>query len=259
MAILMSKNIKPSDVPVRKKRTLDLMVEEKPVRPVYILKSQRARDKLIKTCEKFIRSSMEYKDYMDFLKSHLNFNRCAVLSNVINGNGKKYSIEIHHTPFTLYDLVDIEITRRELMSEPIEVLQIAESIMEIHYDGLVGLIPLSKTQHELVHSFKCFIPLQHIYQDYQRYYELYEDYIEQAEHIKKKIDTIVQMSLQCDKIQSESVPTFTYLNVDGFDFPEVPEEWRETLAVTRAELAAIDEAELKKREKEAKESKKKQN
>lgn len=231
---------------------MSFSINEKPMRPVYTIGSETERDRLISTCEKYIRSSMEYRDYIAFLKDHLDFGRCAVLSNVINGNGKKYSIEIHHEPFTLYDLVDIEIMRRETEKLPIEVLPICESVMALHYDGLVGLIPLSKTQHELIHSSKCFIPLQHIYQDYHKYYENFEEYIESAEHIKKKIDVKVRLSMQCNKIQSESLPEYVYLDVDGFGFPELPDEWKDAMNASRKDLALAEKAEKKKKDKEEK-------
>ena len=34
-------------------------------------------------------------------------------------NGKKYSIEIHHAPFTLFELVDIVLTKKEKLNEKI--------------------------------------------------------------------------------------------------------------------------------------------
>ena len=254
--VLMSKNVQPDNVPTRPKRTLQITVDEMPQRKVYVLKSQRDRDKLIKTCEKFIRSSMEYRDYMKFLRDNLNYNKCAILNNVSKGNGKKYSIEIHHEPFTLYDLVDIEITRREVTGEPIEVLRIAESVMELHYDGLVGLIPLTKTAHELIDSYKTFIPLQHIYQDYHKYYEQFEEYIDICEHIKKKIEVKIKLSLQCDKLQSDIAPEFVYLDVDGFNFPRIPDEWVDEVSITRADLAKEEEAKAKEEQKKKKEAKK---
>ena len=246
MAMMMSKNLHAGSTPRRGKKTLSLSITDKPVRPIYPIKSESERDRFISICEKFIRSSMEYREYMAFLKDKMDFNRCAVLSNVINGNGKKYSIEIHHEPFTLYDLVDIEIMRRETEHLPIEILPIAESVMCLHYVGIVGLIPLSKTQHELIHSSKCFIPLQHIYQDYDKYYEKFEEYIEEAEHIKKKLDVKIQLSLECSKIQSDSEPEYVYLNVDGFNFPEVPEEWKEAISKSRKDLAIAEKEEQKK-------------
>lgn len=235
--------------PIRAKRTMDIHIDEKPIRPVYITKSNAARDKFIKLCEKNIRGSLEYRKWTRFLKENMEFNRCAVLPSIITGNGKKYSIEIHHEPFTLYDLVDIEITKRELHDQPLNVNAIAKSVMALHYDGLVGLIPLSKTQHELIDVHKVFIPLQHIYQDYHKYYEEYEDYININEHIKKKIDVKVALSLKCDAIQSDAAsPEFTYLDVEGFKFPELSEDLRELVSADRSMLARAE----KEAEKEAK-------
>ena len=213
------------------------------------INKSKDRDKFVKRIERIVRGSMEYKDYIKFLKEHIGLDSCIFFQKVTNGNKnkqKRISIEIHHEPFTLYDLVDIEIMRREAEHLPIEMLPIAESVMCLHYDGLVGLIPLSKTQHELIHSSKCFIPLQHIYQDYDKYYEKFEEYIEEAEHIKKKLDVKIQLSLECSKIQSDSEPEYVYLNVDGFNFPEVPEEWKEAISKSRKDLAIAEKEEQKK-------------
>ena len=247
MAVLMSK-MDPNKIPKRRQRTVSFTITERPERIVYPLKNETERDKLINTCEKFIRSSMEYRDYISFLKTKMDFNRCAVLKNVISGNGKKYTIEVHHEPFTLYDLVDLEILKMEANHTPLSLMAISEAVMELHYEGKVGLIPLSKTQHELVHSGKCFIPLQQIFQDYDKYYEEYEEYIEKAEHIKNKIDVKVRLSMECSgKIQTESLPEYVYLNVDGFEFPEIPDEWRDIANLTRKDLAVAEKAANKKK------------
>ena len=239
--------------PVRAKRTLDIHVEEKAVRPVYIVKSNNARDKFIKQCERVIRTSLEYRKWTKFLKENMEFNRCAVLPAIVSGNGKKYSIEIHHEPFTLYDLVDIEITKREMHDMPLNINAIAKSVMALHYDGLVGLIPLSKTQHELIDVHKVFIPLQHIYQDYHKYYEEYEEYINITEHIKKKIEVKVALSMKCDVIQSDAAsPEFTYIDVEGFKFPELTDDLKELISTDRSMLARAE----KEAEKEAKKKKK---
>ena len=252
---ILSNMTKADGHPSRNMKTMDIHIEEKPVRPVYILTSNRARNKFIKQCEKVIRSSMEYREYMRFLKEHMDFNRCAVLPRIVSGEGKRYSIEIHHEPFTLYDLVDIEITRREVLGLPMRVLEIAEHIMAIHYDGLIGLIPLCKTQHELIDSHKVFIPLQHIYQDYHKYYEEHEEYININEHIKKKIDVKVSLSLKCGDIQSDAAEAeFTYVNVDGFDFPTLKDEWRELLSIDRSILARAEEEAAKRKKNEENES-----
>jgi hypothetical protein len=236
---------------IRSKKVINVSIDEKPQRVVHLITNNRSRDKFIKQIEKLIRGSDEYKEYIKFLKTKMHMDRCYVNPTIVSANGKKYSIELHHEPFTLYDLVDIEIMRREKEDIPLDKFSIAEAVMALHYDGLVGLIPLSKTQHELVHSSRVFIPLQHIYQDFYKYYEIYADIIESEEcsHIKQKIDTKIALSLKCDNVQSDvNVPEFVYIDVDGFSVPQVPEEWKNIVMQSREDLAEAE----KQQEKEAK-------
>ena len=251
------KSIKPGQYPKRRTKTIDIHVSELPERRVHVLKTNKDRDKLIKQCERQIRSSLEYKDYIQLMRMDYGMTNCAILPAITKTSGKKYTIEIHHEPFTLYDITDLEIIRREEEHEPLDVCAIAESVMALHYDGMVGLIPLSKTQHELVDSHKVFIPLQHIFFDYSKLYEYYETYIEtKAEHIKKKIELKLQLSLQCGDLQSEAAnPEFVYLNIDGQPLPEVKEEWIQCLTRNRKAMAEEDRKKEMEEKKAAKKKK----
>lgn len=254
MSVISMRNISADRVPKRKTKTINVTVDEMPERTVHLIRNNRERDKLIKQCERYIRASTEYKDYIALLKNEYNMVHCAILPAVTKGEGKKYSVEIHHEPFPLYDIVDLEILRREEQNEPLNTLDIAESVMELHYAGLVGLIPLSKTQHELVDSHKVFIPLQHIFFDYAKLYEHYQYIIEtKAEHIQKKLALKVQLSMQCGDLQSEAAnPEFVYLNInEGTPLPEVKEEWLETISTNRGTMAK-EEKEKEKAEKQMK-------
>ena len=245
--------------PKRSRRTVSVSIDEKPNRAVHLITNNRARNKFIKQIEKLIRGSDEYKEYIKFLKTKMHMDRCYVNPTIVSANGKKYSIELHHEPFTLYDLVDIEIMRREKEGIDLDKFSIAEAVMALHYDGLVGLIPLSKTQHELVHSSKVFIPLQHIYQDFYKYYEIYSDILESDEcaHIKQKLDSKIALSLRCSDVQSDvNDPEFVYINVDGFNVPQVPDEWKDVVMQSREDLAEAEAKQEKEEKAKAKKSKK---
>lgn len=259
MTPIMTMNV---NTPCRSKRTMEISIDEKPTRTTHVITNYRARDKFIKTCESYVRSSDEYKECIRFIKTVMHMDACYVNPTIRSANGKKYSIELHHEPFTLYDLIDIEIARREMELEPLTLCGICEKVMELHYDGLVGLIPLSKTQHQLIHNNKLFIPLQHIYQDFYKYYELFADVIEseQCAHIKKKIDAKVQLSMMCGDVQSDvNTPEFVYVDVNGFKMPEIPEEWKYNTALSTEVLAdeelAKEKEEKRKKKLEAKEKK----
>jgi hypothetical protein len=243
--MILYKNVKPEDKRDRKNRTINIEIGERPERSQFVFRSNNDRIKFIKGTEKLIRSSMEYKDYIKFLKDHMDMNRCIILKNIVNGNGKHYSIEIHHEPFTLFDLVDISLCKADLEGMPRNQLKIAEEVMELHYAGLIGLVPLTKTQHELVTNGKVFIPLSKIYQDYAKYYKEYKEYLPDA--IREKLDYKIRLSMASDNVQSDVLDTeFIYINCDGFDFPypKVPEEWGKALqAETPEESEAVGENE----------------
>jgi hypothetical protein len=229
----------PKDAKTRNIKTINIAIEEKPEREKYMLQSDKERLKFTLQCEKVIRSSTEYKAYISFLKSHMDMDKCTVLRNCVNGNGKHYSIEIHHTPFMLSEIVDTVVRKREALSEKIAPLNIADEVMELHYDEKIGLIPLSKTMHELVGNGKVFIPLQYVYQKYNEFYAEYEDYMDKK--VKDRIELQVKLSMACSKIQSDVLtPEFVYVNIDGFDFPEVPKEWGEQFDNANIEKALGD-------------------
>lgn len=206
-------------------KTIKFEIEETPERPIYAFRNTKERNTFISTIVALVRRSDEYKEWMKFLKVNLDMSRCTVLRNLVSGNGKRYTIEIHHEPFSLREIVDIILTKFEFLGETLNPFLIADEVMELHYDEKVGLVPLSKTMHELVENDKIFIPLQLIYQGYDKFYEEYEPYI--SDKIKEKIQMKVNLSLKTDgEILSDIVDTeFIYVEIDGFNFPEVPKEW----------------------------------
>ena len=100
--------------------------------------------------------------------------------------------------------------------------------MGLHFDGKVGLIHLSKTMHQLVHDDKIFIPLQFVYQKYDVFWRDYNKWINPL--VKEKIEAKVELSMKTDAIVSDVIdPIFTYIHIDGFDFPQIPDEWKSVL------------------------------
>lgn len=212
-------------------RTMNVIIEEKPERRTYNFKTNKERKKFIDLVKKMVRGSMEYKEYISFIKSHHDMDKCIVLQNLPTGvRGKRYSVEIHHDPFTLKEIINTVISKREFLGEKINPYVVSEEVMELHFDGKVGLVPLSITQHELTECGKIFIPLQFMYQRYDLFYQEYEDYMDDA--LKEKIKVKVEMSQQGDAIVASCLDTeFVYMNVDGFSFPEVPASWADIMSV----------------------------
>lgn len=182
------------------------------------LTTDRDRHKFVNRVERVVRSSLEYRDYIQFLKEHVGLDSCIFFQNISNdGINKKsrISIEIHHEPFTLYDIVNTVLTKYQEEGLPINDLNIADDVMLLHYENKVGLVPVSKTAHQIIHnSTKLMVPLNMCYGNYSQFIEEYEPYIsdDMYEKLEKKIDMTEKLTPESfDAIRKE----FTYLDVDG--------------------------------------------
>lgn len=144
-------------------------------------------EKRIKKLESMIRSSFEYKNYITYIKEELDITTCALMEG-LNVKELSVSLELHHTPFTLYDIVEI-ITRKLFddakVGEKISNFDIAKQVMKEHYMGTIGLVPLSKTMHEAVHNNAVVVPVNKIYGDFRKFIQKYHEFIDidKLEHI----------------------------------------------------------------------------
>ena len=193
--------------------------------------TEKDKRKFIEQTKRIIRSSKEYKDYIRFLKENMDMNRCAFCSNVRHTRENKIQIEIHHEPFTLDDIVRIVIERQLDEGKPLNSLDIADEVMELHYNDEVGLVPLSATIHEVIHSEnqKISIPLNLCYGNYKKFVEDYQDYIEDdlLTKLEKKIEKT--KSLKEEDFNALMIQ-FQYLDVDNVSLPEKMEEENENAA-----------------------------
>ena len=195
-----------------------------------ILNNEKDRVKFIKRCEKVIRSSMEYRDYIQYLKENVDMAHCAFYQKVSSNDSKRVKIEIHHEPFTLYDYVEVVVDRFITEGLPLNDLMISDEIMELHYNNQVGLIPLSKTIHEVVHnSNKIVIPLNMVYGDYASFLSdpKYESYVEDLyDKLEVKLNASKNVTEETfDALRKE----FTYLELEGVSAVEKQKTEKELL------------------------------
>lgn len=195
---------------------------QKPMEMEYsvILNTDKDREKFIKRIEQIIRSSLEYRDYIAYLKENVNMTKCAFFQNVENAQGSRVRIEIHHEPLTLFDIVSVVLNKFIEEGIPLDDLYIADEVMDLHYKNMVGLIPLSKSLHQIVHnSNDIIIPLSLVFGDYKDFIHEYEDYLDEniIGKIERKInDTKSFNQSMVDKLS----PEFVYINVDGYELPK---------------------------------------
>lgn len=183
--------------------------------------SDREKIKVIKQIERMVRGSMEYRQYVKYLKDNLDMTHCAFFSGVTNKDGQKVSLEIHHEPFTLFDITQTVLEKHIMEVDRIDLFDISEEIMQLHYQNKVGLIPLSLTVHQLVHSGKIFVPLDWLKGDYISFLEMYDGYIPDDVHSMLETKLTMTKDLQDHSILETQ---FVYLEVDGFQMPQILDE-----------------------------------
>ena len=183
----------------------------------YIYKED-INEKLLKKLVTTVRNSLEYKEYIQFLKDELDMNYCSFFNNI---NWDYAEIDMHHVMLTLYDIIYIVSMKKLNEESNITIYDIMEEVMKLHYECKVLLIPISKTIHELVHSGDIFIPLNCAFGNFNEFYNEYKKYFttEQKELIKEYI------SLSNDIIKDYKTPEilkrkFTYLSIDGVELPK---------------------------------------
>ena len=101
---------------------------------------------------------------------------------------------------------------------PLNELLMAEEVMKVHYSNMVGLIPLSKTLHLMVHgenAEKVVIPAYMIFGNYKKFIEEYGDYMNDEDF--KKIERLIQRTKEIKESDYKFLEQhYDYIEVDGF-------------------------------------------
>ena len=143
----------------------------------YDLYSDKGFARFIQDCERDTRTSYEYRRLIKYLRESEGMNCCTFLSNISNLDSARVSIEIHHTPLTLYDIVSTVIRKRMNFNESIEICDVVKEVLWLHYAGWVGLIPVCETVHQMIHGQFVFVPTHIVRGNYMQFVEVYKEFI----------------------------------------------------------------------------------
>ena len=190
--------------------------------PDYDLTDQKQFMKYLFNIEKVCRRSFEYKQLMRFLKDYGGMNKDSFLENVNMDNGAK--IEIHHSPLTLFDIVNIIVAKREAVGESLSVPLVAKEVLYNHYKLIIGLIPLCKTVHELVHSQYLFIPSWAVLGNFKEFLNLYDKWI--PYEVRSNLESLEKMSKEynIEKISKILENKLVNISVNNSDYNASTEE-----------------------------------
>jgi hypothetical protein len=154
------------------------------------MKYHKADVDLIKYITETTRKTPELRSFMSFVKTYLDVSKCTFFDNYSMKNG--YIIELHHCPFTLFDIC--EAVAKKFLDEKgyIELFPVVEEVLQLHFRFFVGLTPLNPTAHDLVHAEELKIPASSIIGEWDKLYASYFPYLSQT--AIKKYDEIINQN-----------------------------------------------------------------
>jgi len=112
--------------------------------------------KFVKSVERLVRGSMEYKEWVTYLKNELNIQECEITHE----RDSECSIEIHHHPISLYNICSIVLDTVMENKEKFSTFDIAQIVISLHFMNKVGYVPLLKSIHEKYHNGFLLIPIE---------------------------------------------------------------------------------------------------
>lgn len=152
--------------------------------------NSKAMRSFIQKIKSQIRSSNEYKDYIGHLNYIIGINSCQVFGNITDSD--EVTLEYHHYPFTIDNIIEICINRRIQQKEQFCSMDIIEEVLNLHKLNKIGLVKLCKTAHQLVHDGKIFIKLESVFGKVQEFIEEYEDAI--PDEMIDKYNQLIEMN-----------------------------------------------------------------
>ena len=120
------------------------------------LKDLEAYNTFIKSVEKTVRTSKEYKAYKNFLMTDMGLNYCAVFPNISSELGEdanSVTIEMHHGPIlTLYDCCAIVVDHLLENDKSFTTIEIAKIIIREHEMHNIQVVMVCDYVHKLCHT-----------------------------------------------------------------------------------------------------------
>lgn len=178
----------------------------------YDIYSDKDFKKFINDVEAQVRKSIEYKRCIQFLKDNMGMNESPFMEGVSSKDSPKVKIELHHSPFTLFDIALIVFNKRLYYGESLELQAVAKEVCKLHYYLVVGLVALTKTEHELVHNQYLFVPCTRVLGDYGKFMDYYHNFmtpeqLEMIDRIEDMSDNYAQYAAQNEIVLQNNLIT----------------------------------------------------
>jgi hypothetical protein len=177
-----------------KKTNKDIVHFESIPEPNYDMTYKAVTLELIKYFTTLARKTPEFRNFMFFVKTFLDVSKCSFYDEYSMKNG--FSIELHHYPFSLFDLCEAVATRQLKEDSCIKSFFVIETVVILHYKFMVGLTPLNPTAHDLAHNNELEIHPKIIIGEWKEFYKEYFPYLSKT--ALAKYDRLIELEKKED-------------------------------------------------------------
>jgi len=153
--------------------TLNLKINE--------FSSEKELIKFIHKVKGMVRSSFEYKLWVDFITTSLQHNKCALSKE----SAYEITVELHHHPISIQNIITAVINTHIDNGDYFSSFDIASEVMNLHYQMKVGVIPLITSLHEKFHNGFLDLPIDLVIGDWKYLLDNYTFSDEQKELINR--------------------------------------------------------------------------
>lgn len=105
----------------------------------------------IKYIESLCRKSKEYKAWVAFIYDSNTFVTSPDYSDIVLNDNDDFTSEVHHTVFTLYDIVEAVTIKLLEDKDYVTSWDVSKEVMNLHLADKICCAILSKSYHEAVH------------------------------------------------------------------------------------------------------------
>jgi len=131
-------------------------------------------NKFIKSVERMVRSSYEYKLWKSYLIDVLGLTTCVITDE----NLSELTLEVHHHVPSLYLIVKAILNEAMENGEFFCTYDIATRVMEIHFKNQIGYAMMCKSMHEKYHNGFLEVPIESINGNYMEFINNYSRFLD---------------------------------------------------------------------------------
>lgn len=144
---------------------------------------EKEKDRFIRACVRMVRSSPEYRLWVDYIKDVSGIHDCAITGE----KGTQVTIEMHHHPITLYEIIKAIVSNCDVSIKEYCSFDISTEVIEHHYNDKIGYIPLAITLHEKYHNGFLNLPIELVRGDWKYLLNKYEWEDDELSNIKARL------------------------------------------------------------------------